>query len=218
MTPFSLLDFKDFTSCIVWFAGCNMKCLFCYNPEIVNGKGVYSYQYILDFLDKRKGLLDGVVLSGGECTLHKDLIHFTREIKKRGFKIKLDTNGLKPDVVKALIEEKLVDFIALDFKAMPTDFYKITKSKSFQKFEQTLEMLLDIQFNFEVRTTIHSELIARDNLKNMVRFLEKKGYSNEYYLQPYQNNLETISPLPYSLIRSDMKELASSVFPIVWRD
>ncbi len=218
MTPFSLLDYRDFTSCIVWFAGCNMKCLFCYNPEIVSGKGVFSYQYVLDFLDKRKGLLDGVVMSGGECTLHKELIPFAKEIKKKGFKIKLDTNGLKPEVIKVLIDEELIDFIALDFKAMPSDFYKITKSKSFQKFEKTLDMLLELKFKFEVRTTIHSELIQTEDLKNMIQFLENKGYTNEYYLQPFRNNIETISPLSYSIIQPELKELSSVKFPIVWRD
>jgi len=195
-----------------------MKCLFCYNPEIVSGKGVFSYQYVLDFLDKRKGLLDGVVMSGGECTLHKELIPFAKEIKKKGFKIKLDTNGLKPEVIKVLIDEELIDFIALDFKAMPSDFYKITKSKSFQKFEKTLDMLLELKFKFEVRTTIHSELIQTEDLKNMIQFLENKGYTNEYYLQPFRNNIETISPLSYSIIQPELKELSSVKFPIVWRD
>jgi pyruvate formate lyase activating enzyme len=218
LTPFSLLDYQDFTSCIVWFAGCNMKCSFCYNPEIVHGKGVYSYQNILDFLATRKGLLDGVVFSGGECTLHKGLPIFAREIKKRGFTIKLDSNGLKPDVIKALIEEKLVDFIALDFKSLPADFYKITKSKSFQKFEQTLDLLLRLKFNFEVRTTIHSELIRKDDLITMIQFLERKGYSSNYYLQPYRNNVETISPLPNSSISEELREVSSIEFPIIWRD
>ena len=195
-----------------------MKCLFCYNPGIVNGKGVYSFQYVLDFLDKRRGLLDGVVLSGGECTLHKKIIAFSREIKKRGFKIKLDTNGLKPEVIKALIDEELIDFIALDFKALPNDFYKITKSTSFQKFEETLDLLIDLKFNFEVRTTIHSELIKKDQLQKMIVFLEQKRYSSEYYLQPFRNNVETLEKLTGSRIEHELKMLKSSIFPIVWRD
>lgn len=218
ITPFSLLDFQDYTSCILWFAGCNMKCSYCYNPEIVNGKGVYSYQDIFTFLSKRKGLLDGVVFSGGECTLHKDLIPFIEEIKRKGFKIKIDTNGLKPEVIQEVLEKNLVDYIALDFKTLAPDFYKITKTISFDKFEQTLEILQKSEIPFEVRTTIHSDLISKENLEKMISFLEQKGYRNIYYLQPYRNNVETITELPISTIHPTIKEIKSAAFPVQWRE
>lgn len=217
ITPFSLLDFQDYTSCILWFAGCNMKCLYCYNPEIVNGKGVYSYQDVFSFLSKRRGLLDGVVLSGGECTLHKDLIPFIEEIKSQGFKVKIDTNGLKPEVIQELLEKNLIDYVALDFKTLAPDFYKITKTISFDKFEQTLEVLQKSKIPFEVRTTIHSDLISRENLEKMISFLEQKKYQNTYYLQPFRNNVETISALSASNIHPIIKQVRSDAFPVQWR-
>ena len=100
ITPFSLLDFQDLCACIIWFTGCNMRCSYCYNPEIVFGKGKYNFEEAIQFLQKRINLLDGVVLSGGECTLHKELIPFVKEIKNLGFKIKIDTNGTYPSKIK----------------------------------------------------------------------------------------------------------------------
>lgn len=85
ISPFTLLDFPDKTACILWFAGCNMRCAYCYNPDIVLGKGKKTIKEALNFIKTRKGLLDGVVLSGGECTLYKELPEIAREIKKMGF-------------------------------------------------------------------------------------------------------------------------------------
>lgn len=106
LTTFTHLDYPDHLACIVWLVGCNMRCDFCYNKDIVFSKnGSLSLQDVLDFLNKRVGLLDAVVLSGGEATTH-DLFNFCKEVKSLGFKIKLDTNGLNPNQVKLLIEKK----------------------------------------------------------------------------------------------------------------
>lgn len=94
-------DFPDSTACILWVAGCNMRCGYCHNPQIVLGKGVLSEADVLNFLHRRKGLLDGVVLSGGEATAWPGLIAFTTRVKAMGFAVKLDTNGLRPDVLAA---------------------------------------------------------------------------------------------------------------------
>jgi pyruvate formate lyase activating enzyme len=88
ITPFTLLDYPHKTACILWFAGCNMKCVYCYNPDIVFGKGKISISEVLNFLNRRKSLLDGVVLSGGECTSHKNIRQLLQEIKKLGFLVK----------------------------------------------------------------------------------------------------------------------------------
>ncbi len=218
ITPFSLLDFKDYTSCIVWFSRCNMKCLYCYNPELVFGKGVYDYQYVLDFLEKRKGLLDGVVLSGGECTIHSNFYQFVEAIKSRGFKVKIDTNGLRPLVIDRLIKNNLVDFISLDFKTHPADFKNLTGSKNFFQFENTLEILLESKIAFEVRTTIHSELIRPKDFEKMIQFLREKGYKQPYYLQPYRNGVKTITELPSSVISGELKQIVSTDFDIIWRE
>jgi pyruvate formate lyase activating enzyme len=120
-------------------------------------------------------LLDAVVFSGGECLLHKNSMAQISEIKKLGFLIKIDTNGSKPDVLKQLIAENLIDYVALDFKAIPGKFHQITQSDLFPEFEQSLDILLQSDIQFEVRTTHHSELISDEEMNQMVGYLDSKN-------------------------------------------
>lgn len=199
ISPFTLLDYPDKTACILWFAGCNMRCSYCYNPEIVFGKGRYSFDEIIKFLLPRRNLLDGVVLSGGECTSHKHLDELLIRIKNLGFKIKIDTNGSNPNTLKYLIHQDLVDYIALDFKSTSTKYYSITKSHLYDKFLQTLDFLIKVKFPFEVRTTIHSDLLSKQDIKEMINVLEDVGYNNTYFLQNFRNDSETIEHLNNSI-------------------
>jgi pyruvate formate lyase activating enzyme len=176
-----------------------MRCDYCYNPEVVLGKGTISIDEALLFLKTRIGLLDGVVFSGGECLLHKTIEAQIRAIKKLGFYVKIDTNGSKPDLIAQLLEEKLVDYVALDFKALEEQYQRVTHSDLFSSFETTLQLLLHSHVPFEVRTTYHSELLTSDHVKSMLHFLEGKGYKGTYYLQAYRNQSETLVELPYSL-------------------
>jgi pyruvate formate lyase activating enzyme len=198
ITPFTLLDYPHKSACILWYAGCNMRCDYCYNPEVVLGKGTISFEEVLTFLKKRIGLLDGVVLSGGECLLHKTIVDQIRAIKEMGFYVKIDTNGSKPDCIAQLLEKKLVDYIALDFKALEDQYQRVTHSDLFTSFETTLQLLLQSHVPFEVRTTYHSELVTADDVKSMVFYLEEKGYTGTYYLQAFRNLSETLVELPYS--------------------
>lgn len=218
ITPFTLLDYPHQSACILWFAGCNMRCLYCYNPEIVLGKGKLTFQHALDFLQTRKNLLDAVVFSGGECLLHKNAIEFIATVKKMGFLIKIDTNGSKPKVLQTLLDQKTIDYIALDFKSMPNTFEKITQSDLFAPFEQSLELLLHHSVAFEVRTTIHSDLISVENLKNMIQFLEQKGYQGNYYLQYFVNEVPTIEKLNYSKREINPEELSTATIKVIIRN
>ena len=96
LTPFTQLDYPDEMACIVWLAGCNMRCPYCYNPEIIFGNNNKPWSEIKSFLEKRQGLLDAVVFSGGECTLHPDLELFCADAKALGYKVKIDSNGSSP--------------------------------------------------------------------------------------------------------------------------
>jgi pyruvate formate lyase activating enzyme len=192
ITPFTLLDYPHKTACILWFAGCNMKCVYCYNPDIVFGKGKISISEVLNFLNRRKSLLDGVVLSGGECTSHKNIRQLLQEIKKLGFLVKIDTNGSNPEKLINLINENLVDYVALDFKSTKEKFNEITKSNLFSEFEKTLNYLVKSKFPFEVRTTVHSELLNLEDLQSMTEKLENCGYRGKYYLQYYLNDVMSI--------------------------
>ena len=203
ITPFTLLDYPDKSACILWFSGCNMRCLYCYNPEIVLGKGTISYQKAITFLQSRQNLLDAVVFSGGECLLHKDIIALIYEVNKMGFLVKVDTNGSKPEVIQKLIEKGLIDYVALDFKAMPSTFENITQSNLFLPFEKSLHLLLNSDISFEVRTTVHSDLINEKELELMIDYLETNSYRGDYYIQHFINDVVTLEKLGYSSKKLD---------------
>ncbi|XOB60661.1 anaerobic ribonucleoside-triphosphate reductase activating protein [Campylobacterota bacterium DY0563] len=185
ITPFTTVDFKDHLSCIAWFISCNMRCKYCYNPDIVNSKsGEYTVDDLIDFLKRRVGLLDSVVLSGGEATLH-DLENICTKIKDLGFKIKLDTNGSNPKLLNTLIKNKLLDFVALDFKSNEKNFNNITKSYFYDKFIQSLDILLNSNIKHEVRTTLHQDLLNENDINEMQETLQKIGYKNDYFIQNF---------------------------------
>lgn len=160
-----------------------MRCLYCYNPEIVLGKGTISFEKALTFLHSRKNLLDAVVFSGGECLLHKNSIQLITEVKKMGFLVKIDTNGSRPEVLQQLLENQLIDYVALDFKAVPAHFEKITQSNLFLPFEKSLRLLVESGLPFKVRTTVHSDLINKNHMKAMIQYLEQQNYQGNYYIQ-----------------------------------
>ena len=185
ITKFTTLDFQNHLSAIIWFAGCNMRCNYCYNKDIVLRKGKIKQEEVLDFLKSRVGMLDGVVLSGGEATLYKDIVKLSKKIKNLGYDIKLDTNGTNPTIIKRLIKNNLLDFIALDYKANKSNYFSITKNSDFEKFNETLTYLIEIDFAFEVRTTYHSSLMSENNINEIIKDLVSKGYKNRFYLQNF---------------------------------
>jgi len=217
LTPFTLLDYPHKSACILWFAGCNMRCLYCYNPEIVLGKGSLTFGKIIEFLHSRKNLLDAVVFSGGECLLHKKIISFIAEVKKMGFLIKIDTNGSSPKAMQELLNQEIIDYIALDYKAPKSKFQAITQSDLYDPFEKTLDLILQAKIPFEVRTTFHSDLLTKDDLAKMVAFLESKNYVGNYYIQYFKNNVETLSKLERSDNRINWEKLSTPTIKIILR-
>lgn len=195
ITAFTLLDYPDKTACILWFSGCNMKCSYCYNPEIVFGKGSYSIPEIISFLEKRKGLLDAVVFSGGECLLHKESIELMKFIKEMGFLIKVDTNGSKPNRLSDAIDQKWIDYVALDFKSTKVKFNSITESNLYETFLASLAILIHSKTPFEIRTTVHSELLNKKDMEEMISVLETNNYTGNYFIQPFRNGVETIKKM-----------------------
>ena len=190
LTRFTTTDYVGHISCIIWFVSCNFRCLYCYNDNIVYTKdGKYTQNDILDFLKTRVGLLDSVVLSGGEATVH-NLIPLCKEIKDLGFKIKLDTNASDLKQVKELINLNLLDYIAIDFKAPKNKFKEITGVSTYDNGIKTIQYLIDIDFNFELRSTINSSLLDENDINEMIKAIKELKYKNTYYLQ---NFLETPS-------------------------
>ena len=198
-TPFTLLDYPDKSACILWFAGCNMKCDYCYNPEIVFGKGSFYFSEIISFLKTRRNLLDAVVFSGGECLIHKDIIPIIKLVKSLGFLIKVDTNGSQPKVLEKLIKEQLIDYVALDFKGTKEKFFAITKSDFYSQFLSSFQLLQLSMVPFEIRTTYHSSLLNPEDIISMQEILLELGYDKTYYLQNFRNYQNTIAPLSDSI-------------------
>ena len=216
LTTFTHLDYPNHLACIVWFSGCNMRCDYCYNGDIVFAKnGKYSYNYVLNFLKSRQNLLDGVVLSGGEASSHR-LIEFCIEIKKLGFKIKLDTNGTNPLHVAQLIKLNLLDYIALDYKAPKEKFTQITHLKKFDEFSQTLNLIINSQIEHEVRTTLHNNLLNEKDINLIIKDLKLQNYKNIYYIQKFIDTGSNIASLQTSIKKFDKSKLTKDI-KIVWR-
>lgn len=210
VSPFTLLDFPGHTSCIIWFSGCNMRCGYCHNPQIVKGKGRGDINQVIDFLEKRKGLLDGIVLSGGEASIYPGLPDFVRKVKKMGYAIKLDTNGTRPDIIKEFLENGLLNYLALDYKAPPEKFKKVTGIDKFKDFEKTLSLLCSQdKVPFEVRTTVHTDLMNEADISSIIHDLDNKKYSGTFYVQNFcsDNNRPTLGFLKDQKRTFDINQL-----------
>lgn len=217
ITPFTALDYPDHLAAIIWFAGCNMRCDYCYNRAIVFGEGKQSIEEALHFLQKRQGLLEGVVLSGGEATLFPEIVSFCKAIKALGYKIKLDTNGLQTETVKELVANALVDYIALDFKAPREKFADVTKNRHYDQFEQTLDFLIASGLPFEARTTVHIDLIDENDINAIIGTLVEKGYQGTYYIQEFIYDEQTIGEMPRASRRLDRSKIRGDL-PVEFRN
>nr|WP_315060874.1 anaerobic ribonucleoside-triphosphate reductase activating protein [uncultured Campylobacter sp.] len=211
LTPFTTLDYPDKTACIAWFAGCNMRCAYCYNVPIVTGEGQISRAEFIKFLDKRKGKLSGVVFSGGECTLSPAFLPLAREVKSRGFSLKVDTNGSNLTAIEQAISLNLIDYIALDFKSTKEKFIKVAGSNLYKNFLQTLEFLLQIGFKFEVRTTVHADLLDEADISAMSKILYEHEYRGVYYLQNFLDTGENFGNLTQAKVKFDPNLIRSNL-------
>lgn len=188
----TLLDFPGKVACTVFLQGCNFRCPFCHNSDLLGGNGPepIPVDQLLNFLKKRVGLLDGVCITGGEPTLQKELPALLREIKALCYSIKLDTNGSRPEVLKALVEEKLVDYVAMDIKNSP-DRYEQTAGmhpKLLSAVEESAAFLLSGAVDYELRTTVMDQLHDEAAFQDMGSWLQgiASGHKiRRFFLQPY---------------------------------
>jgi len=207
ITPFTVLDYPDNLSAIIWFSGCNYNCKYCYNQELINKTQKRKTEKdVFSFLQKRKNFLDGVVLSGGECTLYNKIYDFIKEIKKLGYLVKIDTNGSNPDLLKVLINDKLIDYVAMDFKATKNKFFQITGNKNFNFFEKSVDILLFSDIDYEFRTTLYPQIIDVEEIKNIIMYLQNKNYSKTYYVQNYKNEKNQEDMYFSYIIKNSLKQ------------
>jgi len=183
---FSLIDYPSKISAIIFTQGCNFRCPYCHNPELVDPKlfqEPFDEEDIFRFLEIRKGKLDAVEITGGEPTLQPDLIEFMKKIKSMGFLIKLDTNGTNPEVVEKIIKNKLVDYIAMDIKAPLEKYNNIVQTDvCVEKIIESITLILNSPIDYEFRTTAVKDLLTEDDLISIAKLI--RG-AKKYVLQKF---------------------------------
>lgn len=198
ITPFTMIDFPGHTACVVWIWGCNFRCQYCHNPNLVTHRSSeISQEELITLLRERMGKLDGVVFSGGECTMFSQLPHLISCAKEMGYLVKIDTNGSNPKMLSELLQSKQVDYVALDYKAPKSKMRLVAGvgEHAFSCVSQSLEVLMSWGGKFEVRTTVHSSLLNEDDVCEIMEHLSKIGYSGVHYIQNFQQS-DTIGNLP----------------------
>jgi pyruvate formate lyase activating enzyme len=215
----TLIDFPGKLAAIVFTSGCSFRCPFCYNPELVLTEKIKSQpkipeKDILDFLKEREGLLEGLVITGGEPTIHKDLPEFIKKIKKMGYSVKLDTNGSNPKMLKDLIDKKLIDYVAMDIKAplKEKDYNKATGVKgALSKVKKSIKIIQDSGIDNEFRTTVVPTIHKKEDIIEIVRLIST---TKKYYLQNFRpeksinKKFGKIKPYPVEYLLEIQKAIA----------
>lgn len=211
----SLLDYPGRICAIVWTVGCNFRCPFCYNLNMVYGDTeIVPVDHILSFLDDRVGKLDALSITGGEPLLHEDIGTFMKEVKDRGFLVKVDTNGTFPDRLEELLDSGLVDYVSMDVKA-PFDKYDTLAGVhvDIEKIKRSIKLIMEKAPDYEFKTTMIPGLLKKEDVKRVGSLI--RG-AKRYYLQQFKTDvpvinqelLSTTTPFtPHEF--NEMKDLAS---------
>lgn len=191
----TLLDFPEKMACTVFTEGCNLRCPFCHNASLVVNPGEYGEtkeEEVFELLNKRKGVLDGVAITGGEPLLHKDIDAFIDKIKALGYAVKLDTNGTFPDRLKYLIDTGRVDYVAVDIKNSPERYAETAGVKNFDVTPvlETVELLKSGKVGYEFRTTVVKPLFTAADFESIGKLI---AGAEKYYLQKFKDSGELIA-------------------------
>lgn len=217
----TLIDFPKKIASIVFSQGCNFRCGYCHNPELLSlnlPAEQIPAQEVFDFLKTRKGKLDGIVVTGGEPTLQSGLYDFVKEIKDMGFLVKLDSNGTNPKILEKLITDKLLDYIAMDIKAPLEKYSEITNVKvNTDNIQKSINLIMGSPVDYEFRTTVIKSQLSFEDFEKIGKLL--KG-AKRYYLQKFVaskifdeklKNEETYSNEEFSLICENLRKYVTEV-------
>jgi len=184
----TLIDYPEKIACAIFLHGCNFRCGFCHNPELVltSESKEYSQNEILDFLEKRKKYLDAVCITGGEplISLEKD---FVKKIKSMGYLVKIDTNGSFPEKLKEFVDDKIVDFVSMDIKSSKENYDSVAKAiVDMKKIEESVKIISDLE-NYEFRTTILENIHNQEEVKKICEWLNQiKQKPKKFCLQGFK--------------------------------
>lgn len=199
----TLLDYPGKVACEIFTQGCNFECPFCQNSGLIpiTNTGEFSEEEIFEYLTLRKNILDGVVITGGEPTVQKDLKGFIKKIKDLGLLVKLDTNGGNPKVLQELIDEKLVDYVAMDIKNI-FNKYNITAGKkiNLDNIKKSIEILKASKIDYEFRTTIIKEMHSLDDIISICKLVGNA----KYYLQNFEDSENVIDHSLHGFSREEL--------------
>ena len=203
----TLLDYPGLVAATIFTGACNFRCPYCHNAELVlnpASQPIIPEEEILAHLKKRKGITQGVCITGGEPTLQKDLKDFIKKLKELDLKVKLDSNGYKPEVLKDLVHDNLLDYIAMDVKA-PLDEYEIIAGVKLDtsKLKESIDFLIAGDLPFEFRTTVIKDFHTRESFEKISELI--KG-ADRYYLQGYVDSDKVIAPGLTAYTYEEMQE------------
>lgn len=216
----TLIDYPGKIACVIFLAGCNFRCPWCYSAELVLPLKIVKQPRILekeifDFLKKRQGQLDGVVICGGEPTINKELFRFIEKIKSLGYFIKLDTNGSNPIVLKDLVNSKLVDYVAMDIKAPQNSKVHqmiMQEGVTIDKIKESVEFLKKGLVDFEFRTTVVNTVHSKEDFLEIAKWIG--GQNVKYYLQNFRAEktidpeFEKVKPFDDKILKEIAKEIS----------
>ena len=212
----TLLDFPGRVACTVFLQGCDLRCPFCHNGGLVLGgmEPVTDDAGLLDFLKKRRGLLDGVAITGGEPLLRRELPALLRSIKELGYAVKLDTNGSHPEALRAVVATGLVDYVAMDIKNSPAKYAATVGLPGFDltPVRQSAALLLEGTVDYEFRTTVCAPLHTPRDMEELGRWL--KG-ARRYFLQPFADSGALVGSGVSPPSEDEIKALRDSVLPYI---
>lgn len=213
----TLLDYPGRVAATVFTGVCNFRCPFCHNGNLVicpETQPLIAEEEVLAHLKKRKGILTGVCVSGGEPTLQPDLPDFLIKIKELDYQVKLDTNGYRPDILQALIQEKLIDYVAMDIKSGKDGYAKIcgVSSLDFSRIEESIHTLIVSGLNYEFRTTVVRELHSEKDFRQIAELISG---CRAYYLQGYVYSPQVLHPGFHACSKEEMEHFRTLLLPSV---
>lgn len=201
----TLLDFPGKMAAMIFTQGCNFKCGFCQNSGLIchNNESIISEDEIFKYLEKRKNILDGLVISGGEPTIQKDLVMFIRKVKDKGFLVKLDTNGSNPKILKELLDESLLDYVAMDIKNDFENYSKVIGINDYNlsNIKESIKILKESKIDHEFRTTVIKNYHDYEKLENICKLVE----GSKYYLQNFQDSDTVLDKKLVSYSKEELK-------------